>query len=390
MEIPKIFVGLTSSFVQEKIQNGIVVNYLSDYDTASVTTTKGETSLGLSKIRNNATVSFSSNKEETGVVESIKDDTIHLLNAEGVEIITKYDKIALQYQVESDDSYIVNFPADSDQHSPTLNYFTESITWTPSLILDFQSKILSMAAVVKSSRKTPILGDFTVMLISTIPTSKNHRQYRAMSSSSVDTTSSNNLEEVATTRPLIYKIGQMTLSNIFRFPLKMSYIEPVSRNFIEVSRWNGNVEGPAESGLIFDSPFFFPSGTILVRQNHINTVSEIKSHQDHEPVIVKTYLSDKIRFKSFLTDTAVDESPTSSSTSTVSKKRRMKLKIFVTKNSDRAENVTIVLNVGDIGEYDVDPKPTDGMQKPGKIMWNMTAPSSSEIFKATINYQNSN
>lgn len=390
MDIPKIFVGLTSSFIQEKIQNGSVVNYLSDVSSASIITTKGETSLGLSKIRNNATVTLSTNEPETGVVESIKDDTIHLLNSKGAEIITKYDKIELQYQVESDDSYIVNFPSSSDEHEPTINYFTESITWTPNLILDFQSKTLSMAAVMKSSRKVPFFGDFVVVLISTISPPKYHGQYRAMASSNVESSSSNISDEATTTRPLIFKIGQMQLSNIFRFPLKINHIEPVSRNFIEISRWNGNVEGPAESGLIFDNPFFFPTGTLLIRQNHINTVTEIKSHQESEPVIVKTYLSDKIRFKSFLTDVSVEESPTSSSTSSISKKRRMKLKILVTKNSDRAENVTIILNVGDIGEYDVDPKPTDGMQKPGKIMWNMTAPSSSEIFEATINYQNPN
>ena len=378
MTDPTIFVGLTSSFIQQRVQNGGVVDYLSDPQTAAVMTSKGETSLGLIKIKNHGTVKPDkpNTADYQGVIESFNDKTVHMVRADGTETVVKYSEISLSHYVESDTSYIVNFPVESEADDPTVHYFTESITWSPSLVLDFQTKIFSMAAVVRSIRRNNFTGNFTVVLAST-KTTPLHTSKRAVMMQSSSTP-----EEIATTHPLIYKIGSMTISDTFRFPLKLSPVALVLRNFIEVSRWDGNIEGAAETGFLFDNPFYFPAGTLLIRQNHINTVSEIKSHQEHEPVIVKTYVSDKIRYRSFITDTVVEESSSGST-----KKHQLKLRIFVDKTTDRPENVTIILNVGDLGEFEVEPKPTEGIQKPGKITWNVTATGSSEHFDATITYR---
>jgi hypothetical protein len=377
----RVFIGLTQTFIQEKIKDGSVVDYLTDPESASISTTKGETSVGLSKIRNIGQIRDESGVVTDGVVETYKDDMVTILLSDGTKVVSKFKRLNISQHSASDNSYIVNFPTEAGSDDPTLNYFTDSITWEPNLVLDFQNKFLSMNAVIKSTRRNPYTGDFTVVLISTKHTThytKRPQLARAVMSDASSVGSSS--DDITTTRPLIYKVGTMTMPDIFRFPLKTGQVNLTLRNFIEVSRWDGNTEGPAESGFLFDSPFYFPNGTLLVRQNHINTTVDISSHQENEPVMVRTYLSDKIRYKSFLTDTIVDES------SSV-KKRQIRLKIHVDKNTDRAENVTIIFNVGDIGECEVDPKPTEGIQKPGRIMWNVTANMNAEYFEAIIGYK---
>lgn len=387
MSEPRVFVGLSQTFIQEKIKNGTVVDYVSDPDSASISTSKGETSVGMSRIRNMGQIhaDTSTAADVSGVIESYKGDMAEVLLSDGTKVITKFSRLSMTQHAASDASYIVNFPVEAEADEPVFNYFTNSITWEPSLVLDFQSKTLSMNAVIKSTRRTAYTGDITVVLIST--KSAGHYMKRPqlaramMSDASVVSASSSSSDEVATSRPLIYKIGTMTIPDIFRFPLKSNSVNLTLRNFIEITRWDANTEGPAESGFLFDSPFYFPTGTLLVRQNHINTTLDIASHQELEPVMVRTYLSDKIRFKSFFTDTITDDS------SATIKRRQMKLEIHVDKTTDRAENVTIIFNVGDIGDCEIVPKPTDGIQKPGKIMWNVTANNPAEYFSATINYK---
>lgn len=365
----KIYVGPDGSYIKELIQNGTIIPYLTDNETITLTTVNGEIKFGLSPIAWTRKVEVFRESQPTlsGVLENYDSKRVTLIQDDGTKVVTKYDSINFKDYVGSPNSYGIWFNPQHNVEAPTILYFTDSINWTISFILDISTRNLTESAVITSSRGEPIEAE--LIMISIDKPEKQHSYVRsAITSSSLPMASSSGAAEEGFAQFLVKNLGVQTLNQTLRVPTKISKnikgLKSVS--YVDIDFWNANKYGFAVKGYTFKAPFSLPPSVVQIREGSIITDHKIKGYQVDEDVIIKTYFNVETNYSSSIF-IASKETPYQFRQYT-GFYHEASLTILINRLASDSEIVVIGLDLGNLNTLQIEPKPAE-KREGSKIFW---------------------